>query len=56
VGASIGGLIGMFLIVPTIAILQVTWRSIAALFLPVPEPRREPAAPPEPGPPAVEGS
>ena len=34
VGASIGGLIGMFLIVPAIAILQVTWRSIAALFGP----------------------
>jgi predicted PurR-regulated permease PerM len=36
VGASIGGLIGMFLIVPTIAVLQVTWRSIAALFVPGP--------------------
>jgi predicted PurR-regulated permease PerM len=35
-GASIGGLIGMFLIVPTIAVLQVTWRSIAALFMPLP--------------------
>lgn len=34
VGASIGGLIGMFLIVPAIAVLQATWRSLAALFVP----------------------
>ncbi len=46
VGASIGGLIGMFLIVPAIAIVQVTWRSVASLFgpLPIPPPReQEPA-------------
>jgi predicted PurR-regulated permease PerM len=41
VGASIGGLIGMFLIVPTIAVLQVTWRSIAALFEPTGQQARE---------------
>jgi predicted PurR-regulated permease PerM len=40
VGASIGGLIGLFLIVPAIAVLQVTWRSIAALFVPVPGPAK----------------
>jgi predicted PurR-regulated permease PerM len=34
VGAAIGGLVGLFLIVPSIAILGATWRSIVALFEP----------------------
>jgi predicted PurR-regulated permease PerM len=34
VGAAIGGLVGLFLIVPSIAILQATWRPIVRLFLP----------------------
>ncbi len=34
VGAAIGGLVGMFLIVPAIAIFGATWRSIADLFDP----------------------
>ncbi len=34
-GAAIGGLIGMFLIVPMIAIFLATWRSVIRLFDPV---------------------
>ena len=34
VGAAVGGLVGMFLIVPSIAIFEATWRSIAGLFDP----------------------
>jgi hypothetical protein len=33
-GAAIGGLIGMFLIVPVIAIVGATWRPIVHLFDP----------------------
>jgi predicted PurR-regulated permease PerM len=33
-GAAIGGLIGMFLIVPMIAIFMATWRSVIRLFDP----------------------
>jgi predicted PurR-regulated permease PerM len=50
VGAAIGGLAGLFLIVPTIAILQVTWRSFVALFEPLSaaSAARHPAAQPRP--------
>jgi putative heme transporter len=51
VGAAIGGLAGLFLIVPSIAILQVTWRSIVAMFEPLPGSTvDDPAPPPEPQP------
>jgi predicted PurR-regulated permease PerM len=33
-GAAIGGLVGMFLIVPVIAIVMATWRSVLRLFDP----------------------
>jgi putative heme transporter len=33
-GAAIGGLIGMFLVVPIIAIVMATWRSVIKLFDP----------------------
>ncbi len=51
-GAAIGGLIGMFLIVPMIAIFMATWRSVIRLFDPDED---EPVgaaqeAPPEPAP------
>jgi predicted PurR-regulated permease PerM len=34
VGAAIGGLVGMFLIVPSIAIVAATWRSVVLFFVP----------------------
>jgi predicted PurR-regulated permease PerM len=47
VGASIGGLAGLFLIVPAIAILQATWKSIVALFVPAGDTRPGPDSAPE---------
>jgi predicted PurR-regulated permease PerM len=48
-GAAIGGLVGMFLIVPVIAIVMATWRSVLRLFDPDEEERpvavSAPAAP-----------
>jgi predicted PurR-regulated permease PerM len=43
-GAAIGGLIGMFLIVPMIAIVMATWRSVIRLFDPAGDQLAEPAA------------
>ena len=43
-GAAIGGLIGMFLIVPMIAIVLATWRSVIRLFDPVADEQGAPAA------------
>ena len=47
VGAAIGGLIGMFLIVPVIAIVIATWRPVIHLFDPGDEDRPV-ASPPSP--------
>jgi putative heme transporter len=47
-GAAIGGLVGMFLIVPVIAIVMATWRSVLRLFDPDDEQRPVAvSAPPE---------
>ena len=43
-GAAIGGLIGMFLIVPMIAIVMATWRSVIRLFDPAEDQLASPAA------------
>jgi putative heme transporter len=53
-GAAIGGLVGMFLIVPVIAIVMATWRSVLRLFDPDEERpvavSTPPAAPAKPAP------
>jgi putative heme transporter len=45
-GAAIGGLVGMFLIVPVIAIVLATWRSVLRLFDPDDEQRPVAVSPP----------
>jgi predicted PurR-regulated permease PerM len=43
IGAAIGGLVGMFLIVPVIAIIGATWRPVVHLF--DPDDGTQPASP-----------
>jgi predicted PurR-regulated permease PerM len=53
-GAAIGGMMGMFLIVPFLGVIAATWRSVLRLFDATREPPTSPAPAPSAGPPVAD--
>jgi predicted PurR-regulated permease PerM len=48
-GAAIGGMMGMFLVVPFLGVIAATWRTVIHLFDPAGQPAAPADSPPKPG-------